>query len=131
MLQKIDTEAAPRAIGPYSQAIKIMPNQQSMVFVSGQLPIDPTTGQLVQADIGLLTKRVIDNIAAILKAAGSDLNKVVRTDVFLKDLKNDFKGMNTEYSRHFNSPTPPARQTIQVADLPMGSPIEISCVALV
>jgi 2-iminobutanoate/2-iminopropanoate deaminase len=127
---KIETEQAPKAIGPYSQGVTA-PHGTSLVFVSGQLPIDPTTGKLIEGDIKALTQRVIDNIEAILKAAGSDLKHVVRTDVFLKDLKKDFGQMNEAYATRFTGATPPARQTIQVPELPLGSPIEISCIAIV
>lgn len=124
--KKIDTKTAPAAIGPYSQAVVA----HNLIFVSGQLPIDPETGKLIKGEIGLLTKRVIQNLEAILLAAGSDLSKVVRTDVFLKDLKNDFAAMNAEYALYFVSSIPPARQTIQVSGLPLDSPIEISCIAV-
>ncbi len=129
MIKKIETEKAPKAIGPYSQAIKAE-SPKTMVFVSGQLPLDPKTGQFVPGNIEDLTRQVIENIKNILKVDSLTLEDVVRTDVFLKDLKNDFKGMNTEYSRHFTGSNPPARQTIQVADLPMGAPVEISCIAV-
>lgn len=126
---KIETAQAPEAIGPYSQGI-VTSAGQVLVFVSGQLPVDPATGKLVEGDIKVLTKRVIDNIAAILAAGGSSLHQIVRAEVFLKDLKKDFAAMNEEYAKRFSPTTPPARQTIQVSDLPMGSPIEISCIAV-
>ena len=129
MLKKIKTSNAPNALGPYSQAIVISP--ASLVYVSGQLPIDPATGKLVEGDIRLLTKRVLENIKAILVASGSDFQFVTRVEVFLKDLKKDFAAMNEEYAVYFNGENPPARQTIQPAELPMGSPIEISCIAVV
>lgn len=122
---KIDTILAPRAIGAYSQAVVF----NSLVFVSGQLPLDPKTGKLVEGDIRALTRQVIDNIEAILKEAGTSIDKVLRCDIFLKDLKNDYSMMNEEYSKRFTSETPPARQTVQVAELPLSSPVEISCVA--
>lgn len=125
MIQRIQTDLAPRAIGPYSQAVSF----QNFIFVSGQLPVDPKTGQLVQGDMALQTRQVIQNLEAILKAANSSLSQVVRTDVFLKDLKNDFQAMNAEYAQWFKGEGVPARQTIQVVDLPMGAPIEISCIA--
>lgn len=128
-LKKFETAAAPRAIGPYSQAIGIQAGQ-SLIFVSGQLPIDPKSGKLIDGDIHALTKQVIDNIEAILLASGSNLSHVVRSEVFLKDLKNDFASMNEVYAKRFVGPITPARQTIQVADLPLGSPIEISCIAV-
>jgi len=120
LLKKINSENAPTAIGPYSQAI-VVPANQSVVYVSGQLPIDPKTGELIVGDIKELTKQTLDNIEAILKASSSSLQNVVRTDVFLKDLKKDFAGMNEEYAKRFDIETPPARQTIQVSDLPKGS----------
>lgn len=129
MLKKIQTDHAPAALGPYSQGIKVE-NGKNMVFVSGQLPIDPKTGQLVLDSVELMTRLVIEHIVNILKVEGMTLENVVRTDVFLKDLKNDFKAMNAEYAKHFSGPNPPARQTIQPAELPMGSPIEISCIAV-
>lgn len=123
------TEAAPSAIGPYSQAIVVQGNH-SFVFVSGQLPIDPKTGELIQGDIKALTKQTLDNIEAILIASSSSLYNVVKTEIFLKDLKRDFDGMNEEYAKRFNPQAPPSRQTIQVSELPKGSFIEISCIAL-
>ena len=126
---KIETDEAPKAIGPYSQGI-VIASSQSLVFISGQLPIDPKTGKFVDGDIKKMTQQVIENLKAILRASGCTLMNVVRTDVFLKDLK-DFPAVNEEYSRHFNGPITPARQTIQVVDLPMGAPIEISCIAAI
>lgn len=125
-ITKVETDQISRAIGPYSQGIKV--KEGSLIFVSGQLPINPLTHELLQGDIQELTYRVIKNIEAILQAAGSQLQLVVRTDVFLINLK-DFEGMNREYARHFVGPLFPARQTVQVAALPLGSPIEISCIA--
>lgn len=128
-IKKIDTAKAPKAIGPYSQAIKVGSNS-SLLFVSGQLPIDPATGELVTGDIRILTTRVLDNIEAILQAAGSSMNHVVRVDIFLTDLKKDFAPMNEEYGKRFDPANPPARQTIQVSALPKGAVIEISCIAV-
>lgn len=128
-IKKIESRKAPKAIGPYSQAISI-PANQKLIFVSGQLPVDSTTGELIQGDIQTLTRLVIQHIEAILQEAGSNLSQVLRTDVFLKDLKNDFPGMNEEYAKHFSPTTPPARQTIQVSDLPKGARVEISCIAI-
>lgn len=128
--KRIETDEAPRAIGPYSQAISVQNmGGVNLIFVSGQLPVDPVSGQLLQGDIKLLTRQVIRNLDAILKGANSSLARVVRTDVFLKDMKN-FKEMNEEYGQWFSGEAAPARQTIQVADLPMGAPVEISCIAL-
>jgi 2-iminobutanoate/2-iminopropanoate deaminase len=128
LLKKIETQKAPKALGPYSQAIALT-GAKPIIFVSGQLPIDLATGKLITGDIKTLTKQVIDHLEAILQASGSGLEWVVRTDVFLKDLK-DFAAMNEEYAKRFHGHIVPARQTIQVADLPMGSPIEISCIAV-
>jgi 2-iminobutanoate/2-iminopropanoate deaminase len=124
-MKNVTTDLAPKAIGPYSQAVEA----NGFVFVSGQLPIDPQTGKIVEGDIKALTTRIIDNIEAILKEAGSSLDKVVRTDVFLTDLK-DFALMNEVYGSRFKGSVLPARQTIQVSALPMSSCIEISCVAI-
>jgi 2-iminobutanoate/2-iminopropanoate deaminase len=126
---KIDTKNAPRAIGPYSQAITTQAHAE-FIFVSGQLPIDPKTGKLIEGDIKAMTKQVIDNLEAILSAADSSLESVVRTDVFLKDLKKDFAAMNEEYAARFTGSAAPARQTVQVSELPLSSPIEISCIAI-
>jgi 2-iminobutanoate/2-iminopropanoate deaminase len=131
MIKKIETSQAPAAIGPYSQGIvTTLDPHQKMIFVSGMLPINPETGKLIEGDIQILTRQVMQNLEAILKAAGSSLAHVVRTDVFLKDLKADFSKMNEEYGRWFTDGVPPARQTIQVSDLPLGSKIEISCIAV-
>lgn len=123
---KIDTSTAPKALGPYSQAVKAEP----YVFVSGQLPLDMQTGKLVAPDIRLQTKYVLDHLEAVLKASGGSLKDVVRCDVFLKDL-NDFAAFNEEYATRFNQPIPPARQTIQVARLPLDALVEISCIAII
>jgi 2-iminobutanoate/2-iminopropanoate deaminase len=125
-LKQIETPHAPKALGPYSQAVKA----NSFIFVSGQLPIDPSTSKLIQGDIGTLTKQVLSHIENILIAAGSSLKDVVRVDIFLKDL-NDFSALNEEYARVFCHSVKPARQTVQVAKLPLDSPIEISCIAFV
>ena len=124
-MKKIETEKAPKAIGPYSQGVSF----QNLLFVSGQLPIDSQTGKLVEGGIRPMTQQVLKNIEAILKEGGSSLQKVVRIDIFLKDLKNDFSPMNEEYAKIFPGPIFPARQTVQVSELPLGSPIEISCIA--
>lgn len=128
-IKKIETPDAPKALGPYSQAITTIAGS-SLIFVSGQLPIDPKTGKFVEGDIKALTRQVIDNLETVLLQGGSRLDLVVRTDVFLKDLK-DFAAMNEEYGKRFNGSVAPARQTIQAADLPMGSSVEISCIAVV
>ncbi len=128
-MQKIITDSAPSAIGPYSQAV-IIPSNRQLIFVSGQLPANPLTGKLIEGDIQALTSQVIDNLEAILKAAGSSLEKVIRTDVFLLDLK-EFPKMNEVYAQRFKGTTLPARQTIQVTALPLGATIEISCIAFI
>lgn len=128
-IQKIETENAPKAIGPYSQAIHVTMKGGDFLFVSGQLPIDPHTGSLVQGGIQESTKQVLDNIEAILQAAHSSFDHVVRVEIFLKDLK-DFPIVNEEYKKRFTSIHFPARQTIQVAKLPLDAPIEISCMAI-
>ncbi|KAF3362240.1 Protein DfrA [Chlamydiales bacterium STE3] len=126
-MKKIETTKAPKALGPYSQAVKI--SHRSLVFISGQLPLDPKTGKLVEGDMKVLTKQVFKNLAAILEESQSGFEKVLRCDVFMTDLKQ-FQTMNEEYSKYFNAACPPARQTIQVAALPLGASIEISCIAV-
>lgn len=129
-MKKIETPDAPKAIGPYSQAIVITENQ-ALVFVSGQLPIDPRTGELVQGDIRVMTKQVLDNIESILVAGSSSLYRMIRVEIFLTHLQRDFSAVNEEYGKRINQLMPPSRQTIEVSGLPKGSPIEISCIALV
>lgn len=124
-LKKINTTQAPTAIGPYSQGVRAV----NTLYISGQLPIDPATGKLVDSQILLQVNRVLDNLEAILKEEKCTFKDVVRCDVFLKDL-NDFALVNQEYAKRFNQPVPPARQTIQVAKLPMDAMIEISCIAI-
>jgi 2-iminobutanoate/2-iminopropanoate deaminase len=120
----VKTDAAPQAIGPYSQAIKA----NGFVFVSGQTALDPRTGQMVGQDIKTQTRRVLDNIKAVLHAAGTSLDNVVRCSVFLKDM-NDFGPMNEEYGSYFKE-VPPARTTVQVAKLPRDALVEIDAIAL-
>ncbi len=124
-LEKIETNQAPQARGPYSQAVCAKP----FIFVSGQIPIDPATGKLVEADIFLQVNRVLDNLEAILKASGCSFQDVVRCEVFMKDL-NDFALVNQEYAKRFTQTALPARQTIQVARLPLDALVEISCIAI-
>jgi 2-iminobutanoate/2-iminopropanoate deaminase len=123
-LRTIHSEDAPKAVGPYSQAIVA----GDLVFCSGQIPLDPATGQLVEGDIAVQTGRVIDNLAAVLSAAGSGLAQVVKTTVFLADI-NDFNAMNEAYVLRFGQHRP-ARSTFQVAKLPRGARIEIECIAV-
>lgn len=118
------SEDAPKAVGPYSQAIVAA----DLVFCSGQIPLDPATGTLVQGDIAVQTGRVLDNLAAVLEAAGSDLAHVVKTTVFLADL-GDFTAMNEAYALRFGDHRP-ARSTFQVAGLPRGARVEIDCIAV-
>jgi 2-iminobutanoate/2-iminopropanoate deaminase len=123
MLSAISTGAAPKALGPYSQAIRA----GQFLFVSGQVPIDPATGELVQGSIGDHTRRVLENIGEILKAGGSSFQQVVRTTVYLADL-TDFAAMNEVYGTFVTSP-PPARSTIQAVRLPKDARIEIDAIA--
>jgi len=122
--QRIATSDGPSAIGPYSQAIAA----GELVFVSGQIPIDPATGALVQGDIVAQTDRVMKNLAAILQASGASLDSVVKTTVYLASL-DDFGAVNETYGKYFKS-DPPARATVQVARLPKGAGVEIDAIAL-
>jgi len=123
-IRKIDTKEAPAAVGPYSQGTET----DGFIFVSGQLPVNPMTGQMVEKNIKVQTDQVIENLRAVLKAAGSGLNRVVRCDVFLKDM-NDFKEMNEIYASKFNTDPRPARQAVQVGKIPLDALVEISCIA--
>jgi 2-iminobutanoate/2-iminopropanoate deaminase len=123
MNEVVSTENAPGAIGPYSQAIKA----NGMVFCSGQIPIDPATGQFVSDDVAEQTEQVFKNLEAVLKAAGTGLDNVVKTTVFLADM-NDFTAMNEVYGRWF-SENKPARATVQAARLPRDARVEIECIA--
>jgi 2-iminobutanoate/2-iminopropanoate deaminase len=120
----VRTEQAPQAIGPYSQAVV----GGGLVYVAGQLALDPRTGQLVPGDVRIQTKRIMENIKAILEGAGSSLDRVVKTTVFLRDL-NDFGAMNEIYGSYFQE-DPPARSTFQVVKLPRDGAVEIEAVAL-
>jgi 2-iminobutanoate/2-iminopropanoate deaminase len=120
----IATKHGPSAIGPYSQAIRA----NGFVFVSGQIALDPATNQLVEGDIAVQTDRVMQNLKAIVEAAGSILDKVVRTTVFLKDM-GEFAKMNEVYGRYFPT-NPPARATVEVARLPRDVRVEIDLIAL-
>ena len=124
MREVIATKEGPQAIGPYSQAIRA----NGFVFVSGQVAIDPATQQVIGGDVVVQTDRVLKNLSAILKAAGTGLEKVVRSTVFLKNM-GDFTAMNEVYGRYFNS-TPPARSTVEVARLPKDVLVEIDVIAL-
>ena len=124
-MEIISTEKAPGAIGPYSQAVKT----ENMVFCSGQIPIDVATGEFVSDDVAEQTRQVLKNLTAVLEAAGTSLNKVVKTTVFLADM-NDFAAMNEIYAEFFND-NKPARATVQAAGLPKNARVEIDCIALV
>jgi 2-iminobutanoate/2-iminopropanoate deaminase len=124
MREVVSTKDAPQAIGPYSQAIKA----QGFVFVSGQVAIDPATQQVLSGGVAAQTDRVMKNLAGILQAAGSRLDKVVRSTVFLKNM-GDFAAMNEVYAKYFLS-APPARSTVEVARLPKDVLVEIDVIAL-
>lgn len=124
MREAIATKNAPAAIGPYSQGIKA----NGFLFLSGQVALDPASGQLVAGDIRAQTERVLQNLQAVLEAAGSSLARVVKTTVFLADL-NDFAAMNEVYARFFPAP-PPARATVEVRRLPLDARVEIDVIAL-
>ena len=124
MLSAVSTASAPKALGPYSQAIRA----GHLLFVSGQLGVDPATGEMVDSDIAAQTRQALLNIGEILKAAGASCRQVVRTTVFLADL-NDFPGMNETYATFFTPPEP-ARSTVQVARLPKDARIEIDVIAV-
>ena len=124
-MEIVQTDRAPQAIGPYSQAIKA----NGFVFASGQIPLDPATGQLIEGDIRAQTERVLNNVQAVLEAAGSALDRVVKTTVFLADM-NDFAVVNEVYANFFGA-TRPARSTVQAARLPRDVKVEIEVVALV
>lgn len=119
----VRTPLAPKAIGPYSQAVAA----GGFVFLSGQVPIDPNTGKIVQDGIEAQTRRCLDNLAAVLHAAGASLSSVVKTTVYLTNL-SDFPAMNAIYASYFPA-DPPARSTVQVAALPIGAAIEIDAIA--
>ena len=125
MKDRVQTYNAPKAIGPYSQAIKT----DGLIFASGQIPLDPATMQIVAGGIREQTERVMNNLSAVLEAAGSSLQHVVKTTVFLADL-NDFAEMNETYGQFFDQ-VPPARSTVQVSRLPRDVRIEIDVIALV
>ena len=125
MKEIIQTEHAPNAIGPYSQAVKA----NGLVFASGQIPIDPQTGQFVAGGIAEQTEQVLKNLGAVLEAAGSGLNRIVKTTVFLADMQ-EFAAMNEVYGRFFRE-LPPARATVEAARLPRDARVEIEAIALV
>jgi 2-iminobutanoate/2-iminopropanoate deaminase len=125
MREIVSTEQAPKAIGPYSQAVV----SNGIAYLSGQIPLDPATGQLVDGDIAAQTERVLQNLKAVLEACGASMESVLKTTVFLKDMA-DFPKMNEVYARYFAS-NPPARSTVQAARLPRDVSVEIDAIASV
>jgi len=125
MKQIIATAKAPKAIGPYSQAVV----SNGFAFLSGQIPLDPATGHVIEGDIAAQTARVLDNLSEVLEACGSSLGSVVKTTVYLKDM-GDFAPMNDVYARYFRE-NPPARATVEAARLPRDVQVEIDCIAVV
>jgi 2-iminobutanoate/2-iminopropanoate deaminase len=124
MIESVATDRGPKAIGPYSQAIRA----NGFVFLSGQIPLDPKTQQVVEGDIAAQTERVLENLKSVVEAAGSSIQRVVKTTVFLADM-NDFAAMNEIYSRYFVSHKP-ARSTVEVSRLPKNVRVEIDLIAL-
>ena len=124
MIDSVATEHAPKAVGPYSQAIRV----NGFIFLSGQIALDPRTQQLVEGDVAMETERVLENLKAVVEAACSSLQRVVKTTVFLADM-NDFVKMNEVYARYFATPLP-ARSTVQVARLPRDARVEVDLIAL-
>ena len=124
MKTRVTTDKAPGAVGPYSQAIKA----NGLIFASGQIPIDVATGRIIEGGISEQTERVLNNLKAVLEAADSSLERVVKTTVFLADM-NDFAEMNETYGRFFTG-EPPARSTVEVARLPRDARVEIDVIAL-
>ena len=122
--QAISTDGAPKAIGPYEQGIRV----DGLVFTAGQIPLDPKTGNLVEGGIVPQTRRALENLKAVLAAAGSSLDRVVKATVFLKNM-SDFRAMNEVYAEYFGG-SKPARSTVAVAELPRGALVEIDLVAL-
>jgi 2-iminobutanoate/2-iminopropanoate deaminase len=122
--ETVSTDQAPKAIGPYEQAIRV----GEFVYASGQIPLDPKTANLVEGDIKIQTRRVMENLRAVVEAAGSSLDRVVKATVFLKNI-GDFAAMNEVYAEYLGA-AKPARSTVAVADLPRGALVEIDLIAL-
>lgn len=120
----VRSDKAPKAIGPYEQAIRV----GEFIYASGQIPLDPTTGKLVEGDIKIQTRRVMENLKAVVEAAGSSLKQAVKATVFLKNI-GDFAAMNEVYGEYLGA-AKPARSTVAVADLPRGALVEIDLIAL-
>lgn len=127
MRKIIQTDQAPAPVGPYNQGIVAT---GSLLFVAGQIPLDAATGELVGATVAEQTEKVLQNLSAVVKAAGADLSHVVKTSVFLKDM-NDFAAMNQVYAKHFGDDNAPARACVEVARLPKDVLVEIECIAVV
>ncbi len=127
MRKIIQTDHAPAPVGPYNQGVVA---SGSLLFVAGQIPLDAATGELVGTTVAEQTERSLQNLTAIVKAAGSDLSQVVKTSVFLKDM-NDFAAMNEVYAQHFGDENAPARACVEVARLPKDVLVEIECIAMV
>ncbi|MEL6816645.1 MAG: RidA family protein [Cyanobacteria bacterium J06560_2] len=127
MRKIIKTDQAPAPVGPYNQGIVA---SGAMLFVAGQIPLDAATGEIVGADVAAQTEKSIQNLVAVIEAAGSDLSQVVKTSVFLKDM-NDFVAMNEVYAKHFGDQDAPARACVEVARLPKDVLVEIECIAMV
>lgn len=125
----VKTDQAPAAIGPYSQAVTVAVGGQKMIFTSGQIALDPVTTQMIEGDVAAQTRRVLDNLAAVLAAAGAGFQHVVKTTIFLADM-NDFATVNGVYAERF-AKEPPARSTVQAARLPRDARVEIEVVAVV
>jgi len=125
MKKVVATEEAPKAIGPYSQAIV----HNGLAWLSGQIPLDPATGKVVEGDIAIQTARVLDNLSAVLEACGASLENVVKTTVYIKDM-GEFARMNEVYGRYFAA-NPPARSTVEAARLPRDVRVEIDAIAIV
>lgn len=123
MKHSFSSDNAPKAIGPYSQAVRV----GDQLFLSGQVPLDPATGQMIEGDISAQTRRVMDNLGAVLKSAGLSFAHVARTTIFLADM-NDFAKVNEVYGSYFTEPFP-ARATVQVARLPKDARVEIDAIA--
>lgn len=124
MKKIVSTTAAPAAVGPYSQAVRIGP----MLFTAGQIPLDPQSGNIVSQDVAEQTRRVLDNLTAVLNAEGMSFSNIVKTTVFMTNLA-DFQTMNEVYASYFKD-QPPARSTVQVTALPKGAQVEIEVVAV-
>jgi 2-iminobutanoate/2-iminopropanoate deaminase len=125
VIETVATDRGPKAIGPYSQAVRA----NGFVFLSGQIPLDPKTQQIVEGDVAVQTERVLENLKGVVEAAGSSLHHVVKTTVFLADM-NDFAAMNEVYARYFTA-NAPARSTVEVARLPKSVRVEIDLIAVI